>query len=253
MADRTLVSYGVEWNSAGVVPGTVCNFKALPATANVASEFIYWMRLWAHTERFLWGNGDAWASDFEHPEMTPTGDSLNWVDNANLVYVSAHGAAELSVSLASNHFGCRAYYTNMRLGVRHLRWLVVDVCDSVVGVDKPSIGASVMRVWATPTNGDAAHPNRSLHVVCTLIGSGYPDVDTGRGGEFATSVSLGIAVGTAWLDAAFARSGDSVNRPIAIAYGRDEAAAIARRDHGRLSDRDLGPVEANWLAWKWRD
>jgi len=249
MADFTRVDFAVEWNSVNKVPGTICGFKALPAAWSVASAVIDTARSFGHTEKFVWGNADAWATDYEHSEREPNGNSVNWVDNTHLMYFAGHGAAELSVSLASNHHGCRAFYRNMRLGVGLLRWLVLDLCDAVT--DKPDVETSVMRVWSSPTDGDAAHPVQALHVLCTFIGDAY-SIDTNRGAEFVTAVSRGTPVGTAWLDAAFARSGKNVNRPIAIACGRDGPDAIARRDHGRLADRNIGPVPAAQLAWKWR-
>jgi hypothetical protein len=251
VADLTHVDFAVEWNSAAVVPGTVCGFAALPAAWSVAKAVIDTARSFGHTERFVWGNANAWATDYEHPERAATGDSLTMVDNTHLMYVSGHGAAELSVSLASNHFSCRAFYTNMRLGVRTLRWLVLDLCDAVTA--NPDVGASVLRTWSAPTDGDSAHPVQALHVLCAFIGTEFPGIDTGRGAEFVTSVSRGTPVGTAWLDAAFARSGSNANRPIAIACGRDGPDAVARRDGGRLADRDVGPVSSRHLAWKWRE
>jgi Family of unknown function (DUF6345) len=250
MADVTRVSYGVEWNSADVVPGTICGFKKLPPAGDLASRFISTMRSLGHTEVFTYGNGDAWASDYEHPELGTKGDSLNWVDNVNLFFFAGHGASELSVSLASNHFSCRALYKNMRLGVKNLRWLVLSLCDAVI--DTPSVDASVTKVWSTPSDGDRAHPRRSLHMACTFIGEEAPGIDTSAGATFAHSVSIGQPIGNAWLDAAFDRSGSTANRPIVIAFGRDQNDARSRRDHGTLADRDLGPVESNWLAWKWR-
>jgi hypothetical protein len=250
MAEFTRVDYAVEWNSAAVVPGTVCGFQALPGAWSVAEAVINAARTFGHAEKFLWGNADAWQTDYEHPERAATGDSLNWIDSVHLMYFSGHGAAELSVSLASNHFGCRAFYSNMRLGVRNLRWLVLDLCEAVT--ESPSIDASVMNTWSAPTDGDSAQPLRALHVLCAFIGTEYPGIDTNRGAEFLTAVSRGTPVGTAWLDAAFARSGNNTNKPIAIACGRDSADAVARRDFGRLADRDAGPAPASYLAWKWR-
>jgi Family of unknown function (DUF6345) len=250
VADLTRVDFAVEWNSAAVVPGTVCGFEALPAAWKVAEAVINAARSFQHTEKFLWGNADAWATDYEHPERAANGDSLNMIDNTHLMYFSGHGARELSVSLASNHVGCRALYTNMRLGVRRLRWLVLDLCEAVT--EDPDVSTSVTRTWFGPTDGDSGHPVRALHVLCAFIGTEFPSIDTGRGAEFVTAVSRGTPVGTAWLDAAFARSGSNTNKPIAVACGANAADAIARRDQGRLADRDLGPVPSNHLAWKWR-
>jgi hypothetical protein len=256
MGDRTQVSYGVEWNSGTVVAGTECGFKQIVTEEAVAGRFRDTMRAFGHSEIFAWGNANAWASDFEHPELSPPtredDGSLFWVDNVNLMYFAGHGgnAGEDGwVSFASNHNGtCRAHYPKMRLGVKQLRWLIIDACEAVMDP-----GDSVMRVWSGPSDGDSQHFRRSLHLVCAVIGDGFASVDTeGRGADFATSVSLGTPVGNAWLDAAFARSGSAVSAPIAIAFGRDQADAVTRRDHGRLADRDLGSVEANWLAWKWR-
>lgn len=254
MADLTRVDFAVEWNSAAVAAGTDCGFEALPAAWSVASAVINTAHNFGHVEKFTWGNADAWATDYEHPERAATGKSLEMIDNTHLMYYSGHGRAEFSVSLASNHFGCRARYANMRLGVRRLRWMVLDCCDAVTGNpnDKPSISASVNRVWSAPTDGDSSHPMRALHVLCAFIGTEFPGIDTNRGAEFVTAVSRGTPVGTAWLDAAFARSGSNANIPIAIACGRDGADAVARRDNGRLSDRDAGPAPSTHLAWKWR-
>ena len=243
--------FAVEWNSAAVVPGTACGFQPLPGAWSLAEAVINTARSFGHVEKFIWGNADAWASDYEHPERAATGDSLNWIDNAHLMYVSGHGATELSVSLASDHFGCRAFYADMRLGVRTLRWLVLDLCNAVT--QNPDVGTSVMRTWSAPTDGDAAHPVQALHLLCAFIGTEFPGIDTNRGAEFVTAVSRGTPIGNAWLDAAFARSGDNANRPIAVACGRDSSDAVARRDSGRLADRDVGPVPAHHLAWKWRE
>jgi hypothetical protein len=256
MGDRTRIEYGVEWNSVAAVPGTVCGFDAIPTMKVYAQSFRDTMSRLGHKEIFAWGNADAWASDFEHPEINTSipgdkspksGNSLNWVDNVHMVYVDAHGAKETSVSLASTHFSCRAYYKRMRLGVKKLRWLILNICDAVIDP-----GDSVMRVWSEPSDGDSSNFRRSLHMVCAYIGEPSAGADFGRPSEFATNVSLGMPVGNAWLDAAFSRSGDKVNAPIAIAFGRDEADATARREQSRLSDRDLGSVEANYLSWKWR-
>ncbi|MFJ2102871.1 DUF6345 domain-containing protein [Streptomyces anulatus] len=248
MADFTRVDYGVQWNSAAPVPGTVCGFQAIPVIESVAAGVVALMRQFGHAEKFVWGNPDAWASDYEHPERASNGDSLNGIDDVHFMYFAGHGARELSVSLASNHFGCRAFYTNMRLGVKKLRWLVLDLCDAVTD----PVNDSVPRVWFAPTDGDSAHPLRSLCVLCTFVGESFAGFDTNRGAEFATAVSRGTPVGTAWLDAAFARSGSQTNRPIAIACGMDAHDAQFRCDHGTLADRDLGPVPSNHLTWKWR-
>jgi Family of unknown function (DUF6345) len=248
MAAVTRVDYGVEWTSEGPAAGTSCSFQALAANWTVASAVLNSARSFGHTEKFAWGNADAWAADYEHPERSSTGDSLNMIDNVHLMYYVDHGATETAIAFASNRFSCLARYTNMRLGVKLLRWLVLDVCGAVTD----DVNASVPRTWFGPTDGDAAHPLKALHVICAFIGLSYPGIDSNRGAEFVTAVSRGTPVGPAWLDAAFARSGSAVNRPIAIAPGSSGADADRRLSNDRLSDRDAGPAPATHLSWMWR-
>ena len=250
MAAVVRVDFGVEWTSDGPAAGTSCSFQALPANWSVASAVINTARSFGHVEKFVWGNADAWASDYEHPERVSTGDSLNMIDNTHLMYFVDHGATETGIAFASNHFNCLARYANMRLGVRLLRWLVLDTCGAVS--DNPNVDTSVMRTWSAPTDGDAAHPLQALHVLCAFVGLSYPGIDSNRGAEFLTAVSRGTAVGPAWLDAAFARSGSAVNRPVAISPGNSSANASARLNNSRLTDRDAGPAPATHLAWMWR-
>lgn len=252
MGNFTRVNYGVHWNSGSPPPGTICGFIAIPVIESVAAAVVATMRRLGHAEKFIWGNKNAWATDYEHPELASTGDSINGIDSVHFMYFAGHGAPEISVSLASDHFGCRAFYRNMRLGVRDLRWLVLDLCDAVTGTTGSDIGSSVMRVWSAPTDGDSTHPLRSLHALCTFVGDSFAGFDTNRGEEFATAVSQGMPVGNAWLDSAFARSGSQTNRPIVIACGRDDSDARFRLNFGKFADRDLGPVPSNHLAWMWR-
>ncbi|MFE7649760.1 DUF6345 domain-containing protein [Streptomyces phaeoluteigriseus] len=248
MADFTPVQYGAAWNSAAAVPGTICGFEAVPAIKNVAVGFADRMQTTGHSESFRWGNANAWATDFEHPERTSTGMSLHFIDDVHLMYFAGHGAKEEAASFASDHYGCRAYYENMRLGVKKLRWLVLDVCDAVTF----PVPDSVMRVWSKPTDGDAAHPEQALCVLCTFAEKSFPGLNTERGGDFAVAVSRGTPVGTAWLDSAFARSGSRTNKPVAMACGATAHDALLRRDRGTLAERDLGPVGSRFLAMKWR-
>jgi hypothetical protein len=249
MADLTSVQFGAEWNNASPVPGTICGFEAVPAIKNVAVGFADRMQKLGHSESFRWGNANAWVTDFEHPERDPNGRSLHWIDDVHLVYFAGHGAKEEAASFASDHFGCRAQYRKMRLGVKKLRWLVLDVCDAVVF----PVDQSVVRVWREPASGDSGHPQQGLCVVCTFIEHGFPGIHTSRGDDFAVAVSRGTPVATAWVDTAFNRSGSDKNRPIAIAYGATVAEATARRDRGTLAERDLGPVSSSAMAWKYRD
>ncbi|WP_396913917.1 DUF6345 domain-containing protein [Mycolicibacterium sp.] len=257
--DTTRVDFAVEWNSVDSLPtdldaGQDCGFEADASAWSVASGVINIARIFNHNEKFLWGNANAWATDYLHPEQDSRGESLAWIDNAHLMYYVGHGRREYSVSLPSSHYGCTAPYSKMRLGVRRLRWLVLDLCGAVSG--RPAVDQSVMRTWSRPTDGDAEHPVEALHVLCTLIGDSYAGIDIGHGADFIAAISFGTPVGTAWLDAAFARSGAGStvkwNVPIAIACGGDSADATARRDRGRLADRDVGPVPASHLAWKFR-
>ncbi|WP_328876368.1 DUF6345 domain-containing protein [Streptomyces sp. NBC_00287] len=248
MADFTPVQYGAAWNSAAAIPGTECGFHAVPAIKNVAVGFADRIQKTGHSESFRWGNANAWATDFEHPERNSTGMSLHFVDDVHLMYFAGHGAEELAASFASDHFGCRAFYKNMRLGVKKLRWLVLDVCDAVTF----PVPDSVVRVWSAPLSGDSSHPQQALSVLCTFVKQSFAGLNTERGDDFAVAVSRGTPVGTAWLDSAFARSGSQTNTPVVIACGLDANDAMFRRDRRTLADRDVGPVPARFLSMKWR-
>ena len=249
MAVGIPVVFGIECTNVASPPGSSCTFGAVNEYTFVAGGVQKAALDFGHTQRFAYANDNAFASDYEHPEVNANGDSLNMIDNVHLMYYADHGATETGIGF-TNHFNCLAFYANMRLGVKLLRWMVLDVCGAVS--DSPSVGESVMRTWSRPTDGDSAHPLRALHVLCGFIGLSYAGIDTGRGKEFVTAISRGQAVGPAWLDAAFARSNGVANLPVIIAPGSSGADAAARRDNGRLADRDAGPAPATHLAWNWR-
>jgi hypothetical protein len=147
---------------------------------------------------------------------------------------------EGGILFASNHNSCVSHFTNWKIGVKQLRWLVLDCCDTVRGTDQDN----VIRTWGGPAQG--------VRIIFTFVGTEWPSFGTGRGSSFASAISEGQVLANAWLDAAFSRSGDNVNRPIAIAFGANRDDAIQRRESETLGARDAGPVASDWLAWKWR-
>lgn len=230
---------GVEWNSTSPMIGTGCEFDALGEAENVATGFGISMALRGHSLAFAFGNANARATDFDHPDFG--GDSLNGIDNVHMAYFSGHGfVTGGGILFASNHNSCASFFASWRLGVKKLRWLVLDCCDAVKGTDNNS----VIGPWDGPSQG--------VHIIFTLVGNEYPSFGTGRGSAFANTISDGGVLAHAWLDAAFSRSGADVNRPIAIAFGASREEANQRLESETLSARDLGPVASNWLAWKWR-
>jgi hypothetical protein len=237
------VTFAVEWNSESSA-GTDCSFEAVATNENLAAALFAAMAKRGHSSTFLWGNGNAWASDWDHPDFG--GDSLNWTDNVEMMLWSGHGivpGSDEGILFPSNHPSCASMLASWKLGAKRLRWVILDCCDVVRGNDAASIRASVL---GSPTNAASG-----VHIILSLIGDMWSGIDTNRGFEFAWAASDGVPIGSAWLDAAWARSGDNVNKPIVIAFGWDRDDAIRRRDFETLDARD-GGVDPNWVAWKWR-
>jgi hypothetical protein len=246
--NQIIFSVGVEWNSADPPPNDVCSFVALPSTFYVAAQLMAEAN--AVTDRsqyvgfdviFDRGNADTKAVHWWHPEIVAGGESLQWIDSVDLVYFTGHGTIQsTALTLASTDDNCHVWYAYMRLGVQSLRWLVLDLCDGV------SDDIDVMKTWWTPTRGDSGHLNQALHVLCTFAGVNYLDIE--RGSNFVNAIAAGTPISKAWLDAAF----EPGLKPIAIAFGSDDADALNRLNTETLTNAPSGSVPSNWLHWRWR-
>lgn len=247
---------GVEWIKKYQQSPDPCKRPPdLRYSEDVAVSFLAAMNAFGHHEVvFNWGNDNAWPSDFEHPDFG--GDSLNWSDNVHFCYYTGHGRnhqhAGKGVQLlgfSSNHTSpsspvpCCTLSAQWRLGVKQLKWFVIDSCVMVQNTDPNH----VVEVWGGPMQG--------IHLVLGFI-------DLNRVGPnaynqrvlFAFDICRGRALANAWLDTAFwwENPNDPLTHPIAIAAGASRDEAINRREYETLDWAIFDVASTNWLAWKWR-
>lgn len=234
----TIVCTGVEWINhfhAGA-----CNQNNLSHRADHAQGFQNSMTSHGHLPIFDWGDDNAWETDFRHPDFG--GDSLNWTDNVDFCYFSDHGgnwSNIMHIAFAIAHGNCLGSSDQWRLGVRMLKWLVLDCCQAVLGTD----GASVGNVWFGPIQG--------THMVFGFVNDGHDSWwNSSLGSDFGNDAGGGGGLSNSWLDHAYSFwLGDTA---IAIAAGGTQADAINRRENESIN-WFFFPVPAdNWLAWKWR-
>jgi hypothetical protein len=189
---------------------------------------------------FDWGNDNAWESDFRHPNYG--GHSLDWIDNVHFAFYSDHGGnwgnvMHIAFSVAHD-YGLGAS-NQWKLGVKKLKWFVLDCCQCVLNTSKEHLSA----VWFPPSHG--------VHMIFGFVGDGHDSWwNASLGSDFGNDIASGNkALGGAWLDRAYSFwLGDTA---IAIAFGSTQADAIYRRDHETINARDNN-VTPNWMAWKWR-
>jgi hypothetical protein len=184
----------------------------------------------------LWGDDNAWERDFRHPDYG--GDSLNWLDNVHFAYYADHGGNWLDtvhIGFSKAMTNCIGASSDWKLGVKMLKWFVLDCCQGVLNTSETHVAA----VWFPPAYG--------VHMIFTFVGN-ESSGPTGIGRDFGKNAAKGEKLGNAWLDAA-----SVAGTPIAMAYGATEEEAINRRENETINWRDYAVASANWLAWKWRD
>jgi hypothetical protein len=130
---------------------------------------------------------------------------------------------------------CIGASSDWKLGVKMLKWFVLDYCQGVLNTSETHVAA----VWFPPAYG--------VHMIFTFVGN-ESSGPTGIGRDFGKNAAKGEKLGNAWLDAA-----SVAGTPIAMAYGATEEEAINRRENETINWRDYAVASANWLAWKWRD
>ncbi len=245
---------GVEWIEAYHEAGPPCRPEAdLHYLGHIAWSFLAAMGSFGHHEVFNWGNTNAWSSDFDHPDFG--GDSLNWSDNVHFCYFAGHGRESgfegkrvQALAFSSNHTPpnlapCFTMSAQWRLGVKALKWFVLDSCQVVLNTNPDHI----WKRWAEPMQG--------IHLLLGFIDINRVGPNTyNRRVSFAFDICRGRALANAWLDTAYGweHPDDPVTRPIAIAAGASRDEAINRREYEILDWGIFNVASTNWLAWKWR-
>src|SRR3954453_2941285 len=118
MSIKVKVRVGVEWlNTFPQFPQDPdCAQANIHYQNDVAEGFYNVMGMRGHPQIFNWGDGNAWSSDFEHPDFG--GDSLNWSDDVHFCYYADHGGMfeDFSIGFATDHPNCISSSADWRLG-----------------------------------------------------------------------------------------------------------------------------------------
>jgi hypothetical protein len=213
-----------------------------------ANAFYNHMKKKGHIGVFNWGNDNAWETDFRHPDSnregaTQKGDSLNWIDNVHFLYFGDHGncnSTTKTIFFSRSHDFCDSSSDTWKLGVKMLKWMVLNCCRGVLNTDPTHIGT----VWFPPAYG--------IHMIFGFIDLSYDTWwfrDIGK--DFGDHAGGGNRLANAWLDAAGSDWG--WNHPIAMAYGATKEEAIDRLANETIAELNHDVSSPNWIAYKWRD
>lgn len=238
MSANVKVRVGAEW--INTFHDDACKQGNLSYRDDRAIEFCNEMQERGHDKVFCWGNDNAWERDFRHPDYG--GDSLNWIDNVHFLFYSDHGGNwgdKMHIAFSKARDKCLGNSGEWKLGVKSLKWLVLDCCQCVLNTTGAHIGA----VYFPPAHG--------IHMIFGYVGNGHDSHSTRHMGKyFGQKAGNGERLGNAWLDTAYSSSPD--DNPIVIAYGASEGEAINRRDNESINWRDYDVTSANWIAYKYR-
>jgi len=191
-----------------------------------------------HEGIFLWGDSDAWETDFRDPSLG--GDSHNWIENVHFAYFYNHGwnnGHNFEIYFSSNHSATSSNTSSWRLGSKILKWIAFETCDLLNNLTAEEIN----NVWVPPWSG--------VHLVMGFIGNGF-DVHPEEGANFGNAIAWGGAIGPAWLGNCWHTDYD--DNPVVIAFGATVDEACNRRDNETLSWQywnisSLGAFA--WAAW----
>jgi hypothetical protein len=234
----TTVTVGVEWIND--FHSDACSQNQLVYMNTHAEGFSNSMVAHGHTQVFDWGDDNAWETDFRNPSFGSGGDALNWSDNVNFCYFADHGgnfSNVMNIFFSHAHNECSSTSDTWKLGVKNLKWLVLDVCDGTLD----TTASAVVDVWGGPMQG--------VHIVFTFVNTTSP-WSSSEGSDFGNDAGSGQPLSNAWLDRTYSSS--IGNSPIAIAAGATQAEAINRRENETIDWRDNAVTSTAWLAWKWR-
>jgi len=232
------VRVGVDW--VNTFHSGACNQNNLDYRDDHAEGFYNRMGAHGHARAFDWGNDNAWETDIKHPNFG--GDSLSWSDNVHFFYYADHGGNwgnVMHLAFPTMQANCLASSDQWKLGVKSLKWLVLDCCEAVLNTTSGHICA----VWIPPLQG--------AHMVFGFIGLGHDSWFTrGMGSDFGDDAGGGGRLANAWLDRAYSWWLD--DNPIAIAAGASQGEAVNRRENECINWRDVNVSATHWLAWKYR-
>ncbi len=233
-----IVRFGVEW--VNTFHNDACQQNNLSYRDDHANGFCNKMKAKGHTQVYNWGNDNAWEKDFRHPDFG--GDSLNWLDNVHFCFYSDHGgnwSNIMHIAFSKAHDKCLGSSNEWKLGVKMLKWFVLDCCQCVLNVDKNHISA----VWFPPAHG--------VHMIFGFIGNGTDGWWTRNvGNDFGGDAANGHKLANSWLDAAYSFWAN--DDAIALAYDSTENGAKSRRENETINWRDMAVTSPNWMAWKYR-
>lgn len=239
MSTVTKVTIGAEWINSW--HNDSCKQNNLSYRDDHAKGFCNKMKVKGHTQKFCWGNDNAWERDFRHP--TYGGDSLNWLDNVNFCFYSDHGgnwSNVMHIAFSKKKDYCLGASNKWKLGVKHLKWFVLDCCQCVLNVNSSHITS----VWFPPAKG--------VHMIFGFIGNGTDGWWTRNvGNDFGYDAARGRKLANAWLDAAY--SWWANDDAIAIAFGDSQSEAINRRENETVNWVNYNySGSPSWMAWKYR-
>lgn len=189
-----------------------------------------------HTGVFLWGDSDAWETDFRDPSLG--GDSHNWIENVHFAFYYNHGdnnGQRYKILFSSNHDATSSTTDSWRLGSKMLKWIAFEACQLLNNLTVEEI----CNVWVPPWRG--------LHLVMGFLGAGW-DSHPEEGTNLGNAIASGNAIGSAWLSNCWHTDVD--DNPVVIAFGATVEEACVRRDYETLEWRDFNISSLGAIAWE---
>ena len=234
-----MASVGIEWINN--FPGP-CSQNTLSYCDDTSVGFLNGMKSRGHTEKFNWGDGNAWERDFR--DAASGGDDHDWIDAVDFAHFSSHGGTDSS-NVFSGYFGsqvdsCTWQSNQARYGNDfNLEYLIVDACNSL------ELSRDIIATWHGTFRG-----LRMIFAFTDLVSDSW--WTGGRGYAFGRRAGNNERLTNAWLDESYSFWAD--DNPVAMAAGRSQADAINRRDNERLNGGfgDIPHNEITYYAWKWR-
>jgi hypothetical protein len=234
-----MASVGIEWINN--FPGP-CKQNTLSYCDETSVGFLNGMKSRGHTEKFNWGNQNAFERDFR--DAASGGDDRDWVDAVDFAHFSSHGGTN-DDNVFSGCFGsqvdkCEWNSREAKYGNDfNLEYLILDACNSL------ELSKDVIATWHETFRG-----LRMIFAFTDTVSDSW--WTGGRGYRFGRRAGNNERLTNAWLDESYSFWCD--DNPVAMAAGRNRADAINRRDNERVNGGfgDIPHNEITYYAWKWR-